>query len=100
MLHRPSFLLFLNCFKANQVGFKQAFDNLAVKHMDALRKQIQSIADYVLNHCFRTNARKFRELSEEIIYFRSPIWFALISTRGMTLDKLLLLPSWSFLQYQ
>ena len=36
----------------------------------------------------------------EIIYFRSPIWFALISTRGMTLDKLLLPPSSSFLQYQ
>ena len=52
--HRPSFLLFLNCFRANQVGFKQVFDNLAVKHIDALRKQIQSLADYVLNHCFWT----------------------------------------------
>ena len=55
-LHRPSFLLFLNRFKANQVGFKQVFDNLAVKHIDALRKQIQSLADYVLNHCFWTDA--------------------------------------------
>ena len=51
---RPSFLLFLNCFRANQVGFKQVFDNLTVKHMDALRKQIQSLADFVLNHCFWT----------------------------------------------
>ena len=50
--HRPSFLLFLNCFRVNQVGFKQVFDNLTVKHMDALRKQIQSLADFVLNHCF------------------------------------------------
>ena len=33
-------------------GFKQVFDNLTVKHMDALRKQIQSLADFVLNHCF------------------------------------------------
>ena len=34
------------------MGFKQVFDNLTVKHMDVLRKQIQSLADYVLNHCF------------------------------------------------
>ena len=38
------------------MGFKQVFDNLTVKHMDALRKQIQSFADYVLNHCFWTYA--------------------------------------------
>ena len=37
------------------MGFKHVFDNLTVKHMDALRKQIQSIADYVLNHCFWTS---------------------------------------------
>ena len=52
--HRPSFLLFLNCFRANQVGFKQVFDNLAFKHMDALRKQIPSLVDYVF--CFWTYA--------------------------------------------
>ena len=34
------------------MGFKQVFDNLTVKHMDALRKQIQSLADFVLHHCF------------------------------------------------
>ena len=34
------------------MGFKQVFDNLFVKHVDALRKQIQSVTDYVLNHCF------------------------------------------------
>ena len=34
------------------MGFKQVFDNLTVKHMDALSKQIQSLADFVLNHCF------------------------------------------------
>ena len=38
------------------MGFKQVFDNLSVKHMDALRKQIQSLADYALNHCFWTYA--------------------------------------------
>ena len=54
----PSFLLFLNCFRANQVVFKQVFDNLAVKRIDALRKQIQSLANYVLNHCFWTSAMK------------------------------------------
>ena len=43
------------------MGFKQVFDNVNVKHMDALRKQIQSLVDYVLNHCFWTYAmlRKF-----------------------------------------
>ena len=34
------------------MGFKQVFDNLTVKKMDALRKQIQSLADFVLNRCF------------------------------------------------
>ena len=45
------------------MGFKQVLDNLTVKHMDALRKQIQSLADYVLNLCFWTYAtlKKFRE---------------------------------------
>ena len=38
------------------MGFKQVFNNLTVKHMDALRKQIQSLADYVLIHCFWTYA--------------------------------------------
>ena len=38
------------------MGFKQVFDNLTVKHMDALRKQIQSLTDYVLNQCFWTYA--------------------------------------------
>ena len=46
MAHRTSFPLFLNCFRANQVGFKQVFDYLSVKHMDALRKKIQSLADF------------------------------------------------------
>ena len=31
---------------------KQVFDNLTVKHMDALRKQIQSLVDYDFSHCF------------------------------------------------
>ena len=34
------------------MGFEQIFDNL--KHMDALRKQIQSLVDYVLNRGFWT----------------------------------------------
>ena len=43
--HRLSFLLFLNCFRVNQMGFEQVFDNVTFKHMDALRKQIQSLLD-------------------------------------------------------
>ena len=38
------------------MGFTQVFDIITVKHMDALRKQIQSLADFVLNHCFWTYA--------------------------------------------
>ena len=52
--HRPSFLLFVDCFRANQMGFEQVFDNLTFKDMDALTKQIQSLVNYVLNHCVWT----------------------------------------------
>ena len=38
------------------MGFKQVFDNLTVNHMDALRRQSQSLADFVLNYCFWTYA--------------------------------------------
>ena len=38
------------------MGFKKVFDNLTAKHLDALRKQIQSPDDYVLNLCFWTYA--------------------------------------------
>ena len=38
------------------MGFKQVFENITVKDMDALRKQIQSLADFVLNQCFWTYA--------------------------------------------
>ena len=38
------------------MGFKQVFENITVKHMDALRKQIQSLADFVLNQYFWTYA--------------------------------------------
>ena len=34
------------------MGFKQVFDNLTVKHMDALRKQIQSLADFFFEPLF------------------------------------------------
>ena len=42
MAHGPSFLLFLICFKANQMGLGWVFDNLTLKHMNALREKIQS----------------------------------------------------------
>ena len=34
------------------MGFEQVFDNLPFKHTDAWRKLIESLVDYVLNHCF------------------------------------------------
>ena len=36
----------------NQIGFEKVFDYLTFKHMDTLRKQIQSLFDYILNHWF------------------------------------------------
>ena len=38
------------------MGFRHVFDNLTVKHMDALRKQIQPLADNDLNYCFWVHA--------------------------------------------
>ena len=49
-----SFSASLNCFRVNQMGFEQVFDNLTFKFMDPLRKHIQSLVDYVLNRCFWT----------------------------------------------
>ena len=36
--------------------FEQVFDNLTFNRVDALRKQIQSLVDYVLNYCFSIHA--------------------------------------------
>ena len=38
------------------MGFEQVFDDITFKDMDAFRKQIQSLVDYILNHCFWTYA--------------------------------------------
>ena len=45
--HNSSFLLFLNCLRANEMAFGQVFDNQTFKHMTALRKTIQSVAEYL-----------------------------------------------------
>ena len=84
------------------MGSGQVFDNLTFKHIDALRKQIQSLVDYALSHCFWTHAMlsKFCQWSQELNCFGSPVWFGPISTRGMTLDKLLLPMSSRFLHYK
>ena len=50
------FCCFLIFFMANQMGSERLFDNLTIKHMDALRKQIQSLVDSVLSQCFWTYA--------------------------------------------
>ena len=39
-------------FSANQIAFGQAFDNLTFKQMTALRKKIQSVADYFVKLLF------------------------------------------------
>ena len=34
------------------MGSEQVFDSLTFKYMDALGKEIQSLIDFVWNHCF------------------------------------------------
>ena len=41
----PSFLLFLSCFVANQMGFEQGLNNLAFNGMDGLKKKIYRFID-------------------------------------------------------
>ena len=45
------------------------------------------------------NVKQFWQWTQRMNYFGSPIWFALISTRGITLDKLLSPRSSNFLHY-
>ena len=53
----PSLLLFLDCFRANQMGCEQVFDNLTFERMDALIQiQIQFLIDYVLKYRFWIHA--------------------------------------------
>ena len=62
-------------FQGEPSGIQTGIPNLTVKHMDALRKQIQSLADFVLNHCFWTygmlwnfeNDRK-KEFTLEVVF--------------------------------
>ena len=68
--------------------------------MDALRKQIQCLVDYVLKHCFGQLQCQTNYGNDCNSYSGSPIWFALISTRGMKLDKLLLHRSSRFFALQ
>ena len=60
------------------MGFKQVFDSLTVKHMGALRKQIQSLADFVLNHCFRTYAMLRNFENDRKKYFTLEVVFGLL----------------------
>ena len=54
--HDPSFLLFLNCFRANQMAFEQFFHNLTFKCLTALTKKILSVVNYFLSYCFWIHA--------------------------------------------
>ena len=42
----------LICLRANQIQSKETFNNVALRHMDALRKMLQSLINYVLSNCF------------------------------------------------
>ena len=54
------------------MGSEQVFDNLTFKHMDAVRKQIQSLIYYVLNHClsiYNCNVRQMLKMIARIKFF-------------------------------
>ena len=72
-----------------QVGFEQIFDNITLKYMDAMRKQIPNRFNLSLIMFGTTvldisNVKQIWTMIAGIkLFFGSPIWFALISTRGM-----------------
>ena len=47
--YEPLLLLFHDCFRTNQMGCEQMFDNLTLERMDASMKQIQYLFDHVSN---------------------------------------------------
>ena len=55
------------------MGFEQVFNNLTFKHKDAVRKQIQSLVDYVLSQCFIWNVKQILTMITRFNYFRGPI---------------------------
>ena len=57
------------CFRINKVGVGQVFDNIISKHMTALRKRIQSVANHCLDYCFWLHAI-VREKEKELRIFR------------------------------
>ena len=61
------------------MGFKKVFDSLTVKRMDALRKQIQSLAHFVLNHCFWTYAMLRNFENDRKKQFTLEVVFGLLS---------------------
>ena len=85
------FLLFLICFRAKQLRFEKILSiYLTFKSMNALRKMIQSLVDYVLNNCFWILAVFNKFDKQELDYVRSHIWFALMLMRGLAMENLLL----------
>ena len=79
------------------MGLEQVFDNLTFNHMDALRKQIQSLVVYVLHH-FSWDICDVKQIFAmtariTVNFFESPTWLALISTRHKKMGKLILLRS-------
>ena len=40
---------------SKQFGFDKIFDNLILQRMNAMRKMIQSLVNYVIKYCFGTH---------------------------------------------
>ena len=71
LLKIPLVLLFLNCFRAKQIGFEQVFDYLSFKHMDTLMKQIQSLVEPL----FLDIGNVYRNSQPALLY---QLWFRLL----------------------
>ena len=83
------------------MGFERVFHNLTFENMEVFRKQVQSLVDYVLNHCLDIcNVNQILPIIARFKLLGSPIWPALISTRGMTVENFFDLDLRGFLHYR
>ena len=78
------------------MGFEKICDNKISKYMDAARicfeqslEMIQFLVDYVSFNVFGyRHSEANLTIFQECYYLRSPIWFALILARAITIDEL------------
>ena len=88
--------------RAFKMRFEQVFNNPTFKRMDAFEgnNPVSRGLCFGLLFLDTCNVKQILTMIIRINYFRSLLWFALISMRGMTLYNSLLPPSSSFFALQ